>query len=79
MVPAAGIINGVVLDLKYTRAHVAKIFRANSARLKAKKSADGRGWLVPADKTFDRLVELVKRESGRRYKKGERGPRAKRK
>ena len=70
-IEASPVILGICLDLNYSRSHVAKILRENAEKLGAR--AEGRRWLIPAKKARV-LRSMVKRQSGPRYKVGERGP-----
>ena len=60
-------------ELGYSRAHVAKLLRENARRIGAKKR-HGRWVLAVAGEA--KLRTIVERDSGRRYKCGERGPHA---
>lgn len=69
-VPAAPIVNKVCRQLKFSRSHVANMLRKYRSRLGARK--DGARWVMWEDKVQE-LKDLVREESGPRYKSGRRG------
>lgn len=68
---AASVITEICEDLKYSRAHVAKVLRDNRKRVGA--SQRGRFWHIP-QWGVPLLRQIVVKESGMRYKLGETGP-----
>ena len=58
-------------ELKYSRAHVAKMLRKHRRQLRA-RMRDGR-WMLPLS-SIELLREIVLKDSGPRYKLGETGP-----
>lgn len=71
LIEASGVIIAICSELDYSRSHVAKILRDNAVVLKAE--SQGRRWMLPA-RSVRLLRSLVKKQSGPRYKVGERGP-----
>lgn len=70
-VAASDVVTKICEDLKYSRAHVAKVLRENRKRVGA--SQRGRFWTI-APWGIAILRQIVNEESGLRYKLGETGP-----
>ena len=70
-VACAEVVDLLCRELKYSRSHVATMLRKNRAGVGARRK-DGR-WLMPRS-SIARLRRVIKLNSGRRYKLGERGP-----
>lgn len=71
-IAASKVIGRLVGELNYTRAHIAKVMKKNGNRLKLVRA--GRRWRMPIE-SAELLRELVVKESGPRYRLGEKGSR----